>query len=93
MSANSSGSVSANVLAVIVAMFLAFLLGWSYAYKHNEEKELPSQETFMPDGCMLDNSQLERLEADLLVAQRIAWDWITVEAQCTCNSPWSNNAP
>lgn len=38
--------------------------------------------------CIMDDVSLNRIESDLAIAQQIAWDWITVEAQCTCNSPW-----
>jgi hypothetical protein len=39
--------------------------------------------------CVMDDVNLNRIESDLIVAQQIAWDWISIEAQCICNSPWA----
>jgi hypothetical protein len=44
---------------------------------------------FMPRPCVMNDASLERIESNLAAAQQIAWDWITIEAQCTCNSPWA----
>ena len=90
-----------KIAAIIILCYFMGLIVWAFgAYcglnyarenaEINSDKITPilcEEPMFIPTTCLMDNVTLSRIEADLFAAQQISWNWITVEAKCTCNSP------